>query len=134
MTSDISGSRIQDRKRTLILRGMVGVEQEKVRQVLKSYGIGVEGLVRVAPRRIKGTVWGFLEFSSPELARKCSENKQKLKGSRYYLWKDLNLRERMALQQKRIVSRIGQNQRAWQPKVSSLLKDRISQSGVKAMP
>ena len=58
MTSDISGSKIQDRKRTLILRGMVGVEQEKVRQVLKSYGIGVEGLVRVAPRR-QGYRMGF---------------------------------------------------------------------------
>ena len=92
----------EKRKKNLILRGLSNPTFEKVVNLLEHYKIAVrKDVIKVVQRRVGLYDWAFLTMASIETAEASFNNRLSLKGTQFYLQKDLSMAERLKLKEER---------------------------------
>ena len=92
----------EERKRTLILKGIKKPSDNFVRKILQSNQLTVgEEILNMTIRKIRGQEWVFLKFATAEAAEKCFSNRWRLGRSKFFLHRDLSFEERRKLKEEK---------------------------------
>ena len=91
------------RKRTLILKGLRNPNFEKVVKFLDDYKFASRKEVeRVFIRPVAGKDWAFIRLKSTELVESSMRNRFQLKGSSFYIQRDLSKDVRVKMKEERL--------------------------------
>ena len=88
----------EKRKKTLILKGVTNPDYKKVLEVLEKFDLAKrDEVVRVRSQKVQGKDWAFITMPSEDVVDAVARRSFKLKGTSYYLQKDLSkeVRERL---------------------------------------
>ena len=97
------------RKKNLILRGLFNPSSSTVMNFLESYKLtSREKVSSVNVRKVAGKDWAFISFPTEEEVERCYRNRLNLKGTSFYLQKDLSKEVREKMKEERAKKLISQ--------------------------